>query len=479
MPDTTCRMKCVGLRGALLWGLLALLLPSVAWAGGHIIKVQPPNGVDDTIHIQAALDAAMASGPGATVQLAAGRYLTQQLAIYNFHGTFKGMGKDKTTLEALPHLQVTPGFGNSPVLPNGTTNRWPCLIVFVDGDIQVSDLSIKITAPPGTATATWWLGDSPVTCLLDAIRIMGTTTTNFGLDHVAIVGARDDSPNNYGFNLWNGVLYAGEFARSTTDLDYYFLSGTLTVKNCSFKSMMDMGVDGFLRDLKVVIGGSPSTGNTFEDVDVGIWFCSAENSTLEASYNQSEGMWACLAVTDWLGDAFVPAKPSQFSIHDNTFTTTGAYADGIQLVDRSDKPWIRAMVYNNTIQLKSDFMWDGIGLYNTRGSVLWNNTISGSGADAIGLVGTTLCTVFGNHIRNFYADPSDGLAQIYLDPATNHNLVVCASPLDTVLDQGTKNLVIGGWPQAAVSAESFSPKAVPNNPMVRPNFMNRKPGLPE
>jgi Pectate lyase superfamily protein len=178
MPVVTCSMNRVGRRGALLLGLLALLLPTTLWAGGHTIKVRPPNGVDDTATIQAALDAAVASGPGTTVQLAAGRYLTQQLATYNFHGTFKGAGKDKTIIEALPHLQVNANanFCNSPGLPNVTNNRWPSLIIFVDGDIRISELSIKVMASPGTATTTWWLCDSPCTFLLDAIRIMGTTT---------------------------------------------------------------------------------------------------------------------------------------------------------------------------------------------------------------------------------------------------------------------------------------------------------------
>jgi len=65
-------------------------------------NVKPPNGTDDTTNIQAALDACVVRDPGCTVQLAAGKYLTRQLLEYNFRGTFKGMGKGSTTIEAFP-----------------------------------------------------------------------------------------------------------------------------------------------------------------------------------------------------------------------------------------------------------------------------------------------------------------------------------------------------------------------------------------
>jgi hypothetical protein len=75
-------------------------------AGQPVVNGAPPNGKDDTANIQAALNACVAQGPGCTVQLLAGTYLTKQLVTYNFRGTFKGMGKDRTIIEALPYLPV-------------------------------------------------------------------------------------------------------------------------------------------------------------------------------------------------------------------------------------------------------------------------------------------------------------------------------------------------------------------------------------
>jgi hypothetical protein len=482
MANMNCATNRARPRAALLRVLLglALLLPTALCAGGHTIRVQRPNGVDDTANIQAALNAAVAKGPGATVQLAAGKYLTQQLATYNFHGTFKGMGKDKTTLEALPNLWVDPllNFWSSPCLPNGGANRWPSLIIFVDGQIRVAGLSIKISAAPGTATTPWNFGGSWCTFLLDAIRIMGTTTTSACVDGVSIEGRPDDSATSWGFNVVNGVDFVGELPISSADLDYYVLSGDFTVRNSSFKTLgCGAYVGGFVRDSKVVIGGSPSAGNVFENVWVGMDMEGQENSRFEISYNKSEGMWNSMWVIPWIG--IVPAKPAHYSIHDNTFITTGPYADGIFLMDDPVKPWIQARIYNNTIELKNDFMWAGIGAYNTRGTVLWNNTISGTGAAAIQLGGDqgidTRCTVIGNHLRGFFPDPAFGLAQIHLGPATSHNLVVCADPLDVVLDQGTENKVIGGFQQNSTSAEGLALKPDLATPMARPIRPGMKP----
>jgi hypothetical protein len=71
--------------------LLLVSWPQAEASQQSIISVAPPNGSDDTDNIQAALNACVAKGPGCTVQLQAGTYLTRQLVTYNFQGTFKGM----------------------------------------------------------------------------------------------------------------------------------------------------------------------------------------------------------------------------------------------------------------------------------------------------------------------------------------------------------------------------------------------------
>ncbi len=449
MSDMNCRVKRIGLRVVLLWGILGLtmLLPATVSAGDYTVKVLPPNGVDDTDNIQSALNECVAHSPGCTVQLDAGTYFTRQLVTYNFNGNFEGMGKNRTTIEAIHFLPVftrhIPTDGGC--APNLTDCLWPSLIIFVDGDIHVSDLSVKITAPPGTATAGWYILDSKVTDLLDAFRFMGQHPTYVTIDRIAVEGLPDDSPTSYGVNVINSAIYAGELARSQTPFDYYPMSGgTLTVRNSSFKSVFDgVGQGGSLKDISVTIGGSPSTGNVFENVNVGIDLESSENSVVEVSYNTSSGNWYGMWVLD-VWPAFAPSKPSQYSIHDNKFTTTGSNAGGIYLWNDPENPWIRAKIYNNTVEPKRGTLAEGIGAYNTQGTVIWNNKIRGSGADAIGLWGCTSCTVSNNNLGGFTAHPS--LAQIYLDPKTSDDSVVCSNHNDTVLDQGTGNTAMGCQP---------------------------------
>jgi hypothetical protein len=64
-----------------------MILPTAVLASGSTVWVGPPNGANDTENIQAALNACVAQGPGCTVQLREGKYLTSQLVTYNFQGT--------------------------------------------------------------------------------------------------------------------------------------------------------------------------------------------------------------------------------------------------------------------------------------------------------------------------------------------------------------------------------------------------------
>jgi hypothetical protein len=461
--------------------LLACLIaaPTAAWAGSRTIYVPPPNGTDDTTNIQAALDACVAYGPGCTVQLQAGNYLTKQLVAYNFRGTFKGLGMDRTTIEALPNLPVVllDPVTQGECFPNTTTCPWPSLIIFVDGDINISDLSIHITAPPGTATAPW----QGFTTLLDALRFMGQHPTDVSIDRISIEGLPDNSASSFGivlgfgvgFNVVNEIIYTGELPRSTKPFDYYLLSGSLTVRNSSFKTAMDgVSQDGFLRSSHVTIGGSPSTGNTFENVYVGMDIEASESSVFEISHNESSGIANGMWVIPWQ-PVFVPSSPSLYLIHDNKFLTTGSPAQGIFLFNDPTNPWIEAMIWNNSVE-PQDILSDGIDANNTKGTAIWNNNITGTGFDAIGLFGSTLSRVIGNNVSGFTPDPSVGLAQIYLDPATTQDLIVCAESNATVLNQGTNNIIIGCQQEAATSATATK-SAAPAAATPRPGLPKGKP----
>jgi hypothetical protein len=256
-------------------------------AGQPVVNGAPPNGKDDTANIQAALNACVAQGPGCTVQLLAGTYLTKQLVTYNFRGTFKGMGQNKTTIQALPNLAVT---GGDPVTvgvckPNTTDCLWPSLIIFVDGNISVSDFTVYVPSVP--ATQTWYIAGSPQTYLNDGIRFMGQNRTNASVQRVTVEGMPDTSVTSCpDFNFCNAVIFAGEFPRAVTPFDYYFLSGKFSLSNSYFKNVQTGVIaDAFLKDSIITIGGSPSAGNVFENVDYGPVLTTSQNSIEEVSFN--------------------------------------------------------------------------------------------------------------------------------------------------------------------------------------------------
>ncbi len=415
------------------------LIAACAWASSNMVRVAPPNGTDDTANIQNALEQCVARGPGCTIQLAAGTYRTKQIVAYNFRGTFKGAGMNRTIIEDIPLLSVTTD-PSQQCQPNTTTCLWQDLIIFVDGDFTVSDLSIHIVAGPGEGTLPWpGIG---MTVIWDAVRVMGQHATNATFDRISIEG-RQDATTWWGYNLGNGILYSGELPRTPTYLDNYFLSGSLTVRNSFFKhSLNGVAQDGFTTAAHVTIGGSPGAGNHFEDTDCGFTLSSSQKSTFDVSYNESSGNWFGMLVQPWFPESFVPTSRSRYLIHDNKFVGNGYYATGIGLSDTASHQWLDAVLWNNDIQLQYPLSF-GIDVNYARNAMILNNTVTGSGFEGIGLWNVTRSTVIGNNVSNFALEPSGGLGQIYLNPGTSQDLVVCSGATDTVVDLGTNNVVVG------------------------------------
>lgn len=476
MLNTSLREKLHGLTLRRILIILILSLPAAVAVGGSTVSVPAPNGMDDTANIQSALDACVARGPGCTVQLEAGTYLSRQLVAYNFQGTFKGMGEHRTSIEALYPLVVTlepvGGTPDSLCQPNTTTCLWPDLILFVNGEIHVSDLSLYELAPPSMATTPWgFLASNPgYVGLFDLLTFMGQHANAY-VDRIHVEGSPD--PTNvlgFGFNVVNGVHFTGEFPRSLTAFDWYFLSGSYTVRNSSFKSTFDgVSQDAFVKSAVITIGGSPTTGNTFEDLTDGIDMESAEDSIVQVSYNVSSATGNSMHVVPWFPSAFEPSKPSQYFIHDNKLFTTGQFADGIFLQDQPPSLFIDAVVWNNTIELQ-DSLSEGIGVAFTKGTSVLDNSVTGSDAfDAIGLYGSTLGIMINNGVSSVTIDSSVGNgAEIFLDPGTSQDYVLCATRSDTVLNQGTDNIIVRcQQPGVTPAAASANARAAPHMARVR------------
>ena len=479
MSYMNCKVKRAGLGVAILGAILGfiLLLPATVWAGGHTVNVPPPNGVDDTANIQGALNVCVKYGPGCTVQLAAGTYFTKQVVVYNFQGTFKGTGIGSTTIEALPNLPVNwPDQTVASCQPNLTTCIWPSVFEFVEGNISVSDLTIKATAIPPTQPFVY--AGSPLNDLYEVLGFTGQYPTDVSIDRIRMEGM-PYSLGAFGYTVENGVHYSGDFPRSSAAFDYYFLSGSFTVRSSYFENVgLAISQDAFSTSSQITIGGSPSAGNHIKNVLGGLDIEASEKSVFEISYNESSGSSAGMWVSPtWV--PFVPSSPSRYFIHDNKFIGTAQNADAIYLYDEVP-PYIQAAVWNNAAEVQ-DILSEGIGVYYTKGTAVWNNSVTGTdGYDGIGLWSSTFDAVANNNVSGFTVDSTAGLAQIYLDPSTTNDLVVCAERSDSVLNQGTNNAIIGCQQSTASAASAEDARSAARAASAtRRSLPRKKPLMPQ
>ncbi len=170
------------------------------------------------------------------------------------------------------------------------------------------------------------------------------------------------------------------------------LVGTMSIKGSVFLNVNIAIGAYYLGSSNVTIGGSPSTGNLFEDVEVPITLVQLDGSSSEISYNN-------IIRTNWLGIELnqAPLEPTQtasrFVVEHNDITVVPTYAidsgwlsDAIDILDWNwdDPTSVKSefVVSDNTIQL-SHGTGSGIVLIQDAGSIISNNQISGTGFAAL------------------------------------------------------------------------------------------------
>lgn len=241
---------------------------------GNVITVRPTD-MDDTANMQCAFDLAVDAGPGKQVQLLAGTFRTKQIVVNKFSGRFTGAGADKTIVTNLPRLSVTrvDMYFNPP----SATNPWPSLISFVDGDIVISDLAIRIVGSEPTTGWTIFGLDPPLKEMAIAIGILGTKA-NARVTNVLVEG--EALPNSlYGYNLINGIYFEGFIGESPAPM-----SGTFSVTDSTFRRVASGAPVSNLSGASVFIS---QTRN--EDVNSGLDAMDIVNSNLVFTHNTMDG----------------------------------------------------------------------------------------------------------------------------------------------------------------------------------------------
>ena len=434
---------------------LSLLMCVPVLATDNIYWVSAPSGGDDTAMLQDALTYG-ASHPGCTVQLAAGTYLTSQLFAQDFHGTFKGKGMDVTIIQALPNLEVSqdqPVWKNPPSLEN----KYPMLILFFGGDIRVSDMTIR--ANEITPLAGWYdyLGQPEAfTWLWSILEFMGESTMNVVVTRVAIEGAYDESQPAW--DHYNSS--AGVEIDPYPPLEVEFpgqLSGTFRISASRIDTVAQGIAAAVLRDARFTIGGSPSEANLIQNCEFGVWFIDLDSSTVNSSFNDVSvvgpfGYGGFVVFQFW---SHPVETPSSFLFHDNRIKATGAYEDGIWLVDFGtvfgEGKTGDFAISNNEITVEPSQGIPAVGIQTdfTEGTIISNNRIVGSGLFGILLEGDNQAMVKANNVNRVTADvaPISLMKNLWYAPdlviPTKDSTVVGFGTKTNVYDEGVNNTLVG------------------------------------
>jgi parallel beta-helix repeat protein len=399
-------LLCVLILGTTI-GFLALTV-GIASASETILVA--PSGGDDTANLQAAFDAAIAAGPGSTVQLTEGQFYTNEVFIYDFYGTFKGMGMD-TVIDVLRGYDPgAPGVAG----PGGTP---PHIFSFIGGDVYITDISFDIT--PFETAEPWAEG---FTDILSPILIAGEI--NSRVENIKVTG----HDGTGGYPPWHPLFGIKAYNVRAGLIFGYHLSpcvGTHTITNCEFDSLW-LGLSAYMwADSEIKI-----TRNTIKGGAIGIINADNINTNFEISHNDIEanayaGVWVM---------QFAPFD-CQWFIHHNTIRPT-ILADGILLQDFTAGS-LKAVVSHNKIYL--DTFWGGIWTSYVSNAFISNNIVSGTGDYGIVCAFAYNNVLLGNNVQTVDAY----WASVVLLYASDC-VVVGGSTKKNVLDiAGLNNIIVG------------------------------------
>ena len=457
-------MKKLLLVSVLAAALLALLA-APAFAGPKTFYVHPSGG-DDTHNIQKAFNAAVAAGPGSTVQLSAGHFYTSNIVVKNFKGCFRGAGEHKTFIDCLRGLD--------PSLPGVTNNGLdPTLFFFSGGNISVCAMCFDITA--ASPAEPWQSFFNPGTTSDYLGIIVGVTgdVVSSAFDRVAfITGTGSDSGYDADVALYIGGT--GPADANGLPTTFWHASGSESVRDCYFS-----GHDG-VQIMGLTNGRATVTDNVITGYSFGCLLFDNVHSTVAVCHNQmscsggenfylSQGWQANFGA----GAPLPPLPAPHYLIADNHMLATGT-AGGLWVED--DSPLysapdrLDASIAGNTIDLENEGNDAGLdGLY---AQDIWfvHNRIYGTGLAGIDVGALSFLgypsapasgwKIIGNDFSGLTAtgDQLGGVstAQVWLGPDADHCLVVGCGPT-TVLDQGTDDTLINVTPVTDPPAAAATP----------------------
>jgi hypothetical protein len=295
-----------------------------------------PSGADDTAAIRAAFDVCGAVGPGCTVRLTEGSFVTRQHVVHGFDGRFVGAGADRTIVEPLTPLRVSAA-PNALAQPPTDEEPWPVLFFFADARMTLADLTFRV--PDGVVTTPWSIFGGEAVALLTLVSINGVDV-RVDLERIAMETGW--LPNGR-VNVINGVYIEGVWPGPSGGFgDRPPISGTVTVRDSRF-----VGPDGGVAvenadGLSVVI-----EGNVLDGV-LSVFVQDVANGVVVVRGNDIATVDTGVFVS--AGGFYTPAAAGRVLVLDNTFRV-GEGATGVGIDDIGETPTLEALVVGNTFEL--------------------------------------------------------------------------------------------------------------------------------
>lgn len=411
-----------------------------------------PSGAEfDTQNFLAAIEQSKGFGPRVEINLSEGIFYFDKIDIYDFNGTIKGAGREKTIIKSLP------GGINLPVY-EPTKEVKPYFISFYGGNLIMKDLSFVIDEDQPVKPYEHWSGEGYLTIMGTIIWINGHDPDHFNATSCFTnVGFTGKMVNLYNYSPYNTdccIFYGGSF-------DGRPLKGDHIIQNCDFNitesAILSMG--GI--NSTVIFGGSPARGNTLKDVNGGVFIMDGDNMTYILSHNKITdtrsyaGIWISQNPSNYFSPYIKPGK-SRFYIQSNEIRIIGSpYGDGVSMQDLAGlaDPAKKSsyLVSNNHFTLTGESQ-SAVFSYGSFNANVTKNKIEGISEHAIGLWGQTSdWKVVMNKFNNYECTWYD----IVLGPLTHDNMVV-GNNQTTILDISENNEILNPGSNMQIHRKSMS-----------------------
>jgi hypothetical protein len=334
------------------------LLNNTALKTSGLVITIKPNNTDDTQALIDAFDQAKASGQKAVVKLMPGTFKIGTIDVTEFNGKLAGSGQGKTIITNIWDFPT-----REDVFQQG---KVPALIAFIGGNVEVSDLTVKISELN-------WVVDPQNPVGMPMLLFSDCSNTYFPSGHHIQVKVNNielinsDQPgvnfnSNHGSMLFEPAMFYQTFLpRSNIDA---------SVTNSKF-SKTNFYVWGCKSGNFVFSGNIISESGPGVHANMGVTVKIIKNIFYKSilDLNTSENSFL----------EYVSSNVGTYEIRDNIFNESGFGLWNNWRFDHPENPdWMRVLWDHNTINIPVGSVWSA-HMFGFKDLIFSNNVFAGDG----------------------------------------------------------------------------------------------------